>query len=97
MITLTAVIRSKTGFEAIIRDALVAAGQYASAFETGTISYFVSEASEGGVFITHERYVDQAALDAHNGGDGAKAFFAAAEAHLAGVDIIVGPELFASA
>lgn len=95
MITLTAILRCKPGSDAHIRAALLETARYASEKEPGTVSYFVSEAAEGGVFVTHERYVDQAALDAHNDGSAAKAFFAAAEGHLDKVDVVVGPEAFA--
>ena len=95
MITLTAILRCRPGSQSHIRAALLEAARYASEKEPGTVSYFVSEASEGGVFVTHERYVDEAALNAHNEGPAAKAFFAAAEGHLDKVDVVVGPEAFA--
>jgi quinol monooxygenase YgiN len=93
MISLTAVIRSKPGMSALIRDSLKEVAAFASASEPGTVSYFVAETPEG-VFITHERYVDQTALDAHNGGPGAKGFFARAETALDKVEVYIGPELF---
>jgi quinol monooxygenase YgiN len=95
MITLTALIRCKPGSEDHIRAALLEVARHAADREDGTVSYFVSEAAEGGLFVTHERYADQAALDAHNGGAGAKAFFAKAEGHLDRVEVAVGPEIFA--
>lgn len=95
MITLTALIRCKAGSADHVRAALLEVAGYAAEKEPGTVSYFVSEAGEGGTFVTHERYRDQAALDAHNGGEGVKGFFAAAEGHLEKVDVVVGPELFA--
>jgi quinol monooxygenase YgiN len=95
MITLTALIRCKPGSNDHIRAALLDVARYASEKEPGTISYFVSELAEGGVFVTHERYTDKSALDAHNAGPGARAFFERAEGHLDKVDVVVGPELFA--
>lgn len=94
MITLTAVIRCKAGSEAPIREALLAIARYAQDEESGTVAYFVTEANEAGVFVTHERYADQASLDAHNNGGGAKEFFARAEGHIATADIVVGAEIF---
>jgi quinol monooxygenase YgiN len=94
MITLTAVIRCTHGSETVLREALVDVAHYATTREPGTIGYFVSESGDGGVFVTHERYADQAALDAHNNGEGAKEFFARTEGYLDGVDVFVGPELF---
>jgi quinol monooxygenase YgiN len=95
MVSLTAVIRCKSGSKATIRDALLEVAAHASEKEPGTISYFVSETSED-VFITHERYRDQQALDAHNQGAGAKRFFAEAENALDKVEVYIGPEIFPS-
>jgi quinol monooxygenase YgiN len=95
MITLTALIRCKPGSEDHIRAALIEVAQYAAKNEDNTVSYYVSEGDEGGLFVTHERYADQAAMDAHNEGPGAKAFFARAEGHLDSVEVAVGPEIFA--
>ena len=94
MITLTAIIRCAPGSEPHVRDALLDVAHHASAHEPGTIGYFVSGPSTDGVFVTHERYADQAALDAHNAGAGAKAFFERAKPHLAEVEVHVGTELF---
>lgn len=95
MITLTALIRCKTGSEDVVRAALLEVAAFAAREEPGTMSYFVSEAAEPGTFVTHERYRNQTALDAHNEGAGARRFFAAAEGHLENVEVVVGPELFA--
>ena len=94
MISLTAIIRCKPGSEEHIRKALLEVGRFASTSEPGTRAYFVTGGKEQGVFVTHERYADEAALDAHNEGSGAKAFFAAAEGHLEKVDIHIGTEIF---
>jgi quinol monooxygenase YgiN len=96
MITLTALIRCKPGSESHVRTALLRVARHAADSEDGTASYFVSESAEGNLFVTHERYLDQACLDAHNNGEGAKAFFAAVEGLLEDVQIVSGPELFAS-
>lgn len=94
MITLTAVIHSKMGSEAMLRESLLDVARYSLTHEPGTIGYFVSESGQGGIFVTHERYADQAALDVHNNGQGAKRFFSQTEGHLAGIEVFVGPELF---
>lgn len=94
MITLTAIIRCKPRTEALIKEALLAVARYAQHEESGTVAYFVTEANESGVFVTHERYADQASLDAHNNGRGAKDFFARAEGHIEKADIFVGAEIF---
>jgi quinol monooxygenase YgiN len=94
MITLTAIIRCTPGSEPQLRDALLDVARYASAHEPGTVGYFVSGPSTEGVFVTHERYADQAALDAHNAGPGATAFFERAKPFLAEVEVHVGSEIF---
>ncbi len=94
MITLTAIIRCKPGSEARVRDALVAVGEHAARHEPGTVSFFVTEGEAGGVFVTHERFADRAAMEAHNAGAGSKGFFAATEGLLDGVDVVIGAERF---
>jgi quinol monooxygenase YgiN len=95
MVSLTAIIRCKRGSEAMVHGALLKVAAYASENEPGTISYFVSRTKED-VFITHERYHDQTALNAHNEGVGAKRFFAEAEDALDKVEVYIGPEIFPS-
>jgi quinol monooxygenase YgiN len=94
MVTLTAIIRCYSGSEARVRQALLDVARYATDKEPGTLGYFVTEAAEGGVFVTHERYADQHALEVHNEGDGAKQFFSVTESHLAAVEVVTGPEIF---
>lgn len=93
MISLTAVIRCKPGATSLIRDALKEVAEFASTSEPGTVSYFVTETKDG-VFITHERYAGQQALDAHNEGQGAKGFFARAQGSLDKVEVHTGVEIF---
>lgn len=94
MVTLTAIIRCNPGSEAHVRKALLEVARYAAQDEPGTLGYFVAESSDGGTFVTYERYASQAAMDAHNEGEGAKRFFSATETHLAAVEVVTGPELF---
>lgn len=93
MITLTAIIRCKPGSEDRVRTALLEVGNYAARNEPGTVSFFVTETDKG-VFVTHERFADQAAMDFHNDGAGSKGFFAAADGHLESVDVQIGREVF---
>lgn len=93
MISLTAIIICKSGSEDHLRQALLEVARYAGDQEAGTTAYFVSVCDKG-VFTTYERYADQAALDAHNEGPGAKDFFAAAEGHIESVEVFFGPEIF---
>jgi quinol monooxygenase YgiN len=94
MISLIAIIRCKPGSEEHIRKALLDVGRYASTSEPGTRAYFITAGMDQGVFVTHERYADEGALDAHNEGSGAEAFFAAADGHLEAIEIQVGTEIF---
>jgi quinol monooxygenase YgiN len=93
MITLTAIIRCKPGTEAGVRAALLDVGNFASANEPGTLSFFVTEGEVACVFVTHERFTDRAAMEAHNTGAGSKGFFAATEGLLEGVEVVVGREI----
>jgi quinol monooxygenase YgiN len=94
MISLTAIIRCKPGAEARVRAALAEVGEFASRHEPGTISFFVTEGDVAGGFVTHERFADRQALETHNAGAGSKAFFAATEGLLEGVDVVIGREVF---
>jgi quinol monooxygenase YgiN len=94
MITLTAIIRCKPETEHRIRAALVAVGDFARENEPGTLSFFVTEGEERGVFVTHERFADRAAMEAHNAGAGSKGFFAATEGLLEGVEVVIGAEVY---
>lgn len=94
MISLTAIIRCKPGSEALVRGELLAVARFAEDEEPGTAAYFVTEGDEDGIFMTYERYVDRAALDAHNNGQGAKNFFARAGDQIDSAKIIVGSEIF---
>lgn len=94
MITLTAVIQCKAGSEELIKEALLTVAAYARDSEPGTAAYFVTRGNEGGVFVTHERYLDRISLEAHNQGPGASGFFATSEGHIESVDVYIGSEIF---
>ncbi len=67
MITITAIIRVKQGTEAAMRQALLQVAAYARDHEPGTVDFYVTvDANEPSVFITYERFVDAAAMEAHN-------------------------------
>ncbi|WP_187968741.1 putative quinol monooxygenase [Aquibium microcysteis] len=93
MITLTAIIRCKPGSQDSVRAALAAVGDFARENEPGTISFFVTEGEAGGVFVTHERFLDRAAMETHNAGAGSKGFFAATEGLIDGVEVVIGREI----
>jgi quinol monooxygenase YgiN len=94
MITLTAVIRCRAGSEELTKEALLTVAAYARDSEPGTAAYFVTRGNEAGIFVTHERYLDQMSLDAHNQGPAASAFFATTEEHIESVEVYIGREVF---
>ena len=78
MLTITAVIRARTGHEEVVEQALRAVLAEVKANEPGTLAYFVSRSSDDpAVFTTFERFVDAAAMQRHND-SGAVADFVAA-------------------
>ena len=96
MFTLTAILRAKPGHEDKVKAALQAVGDYVRAHEPGTASFFVTQSADDPcLFVTHERFADQAAMDRHNNGAGSQGFFAEAGAFLDGpATVVTGPEVF---
>ncbi len=91
MISLTAVIRCKAGAVETVLAALVAVGEHVRASEPGTLGYTVIRSSDDpGLLLTQELFVDRASMDAHNAGEGSKAFFAAADGLLDDVAMHIG-------
>ena len=85
MLTITAIIRTKAGHEAEMREALLAVAANVRANEPETIGFFISEdASAPGTFTTYERFADQAAMDRHNNSETVAKFFAIAQPILDG-------------
>ncbi len=85
MITITAVIRAKSGHEVVMRDALVTVAAHVAANEPETIGFFISQSEEDPcVFTTCERFADKAAMDRHNGSAVVAAFFGIAKPILDG-------------
>ncbi len=94
VVCLTAVIHCRPGTVEAVEEALVAVGVFVAAHEPGTLDYRVIRADGGApVLITHERFRDRAALEAHNAGEGSKAFFAATAGLLGDVTVLVGDEV----
>ena len=68
MITLNAILKAKPGCEETLLKALVEIGDYVSHNEPGTVGFFIGRDTENPlIFNTYERFVDSAAMDAHNG------------------------------
>lgn len=90
MLTITAVIRAKKGFDATMRQALLEVAENVRANEPETIGFFVSQdASDPCVFTTYERFTDQAAMDAHNNSAVVARFFGIAKPMLDGDVVLV--------
>lgn len=90
MITITAVIRVKEGQAQAMHDALLAVADNVQKNEPGTIGFFVSQdLADPCTFTTYERFVDEAAMDRHNGSDTVARFFAVAKPMLAGDVVLV--------
>jgi quinol monooxygenase YgiN len=90
MLTITAVIRAKEGHDDTMRRALLDVADNVRINEPNTIGFFVSQdAANPCVFTTYERFVDQAAMDAHNNSDVVARFFAIAKPILDGDVVLV--------
>ena len=98
MITITAVIRAKSGQEATMRDALLAVAAHVAASEPETIGFFVTQSEEDAcLFTTYERFADKAAMDRHNGSAAVATFFGIAKPILDGeVTLVTSRELSAT-
>ncbi len=90
MLTITAVIKTKKGYEAAMRQALLEVAENVRANEPATIGFFISQdLSNPCVFTTYERFTDQAAMDRHNNSDTVARFFGIAKPILDGEVILV--------
>jgi quinol monooxygenase YgiN len=99
MLTITAVIRAKKGHEDTMRRALLEVAENVRSNEPNTIGFFVSQdQTNPGVFTTYERFLDQAAMDAHNNSQVVASFFGIAKPILDGdVVLVTGTEISAKA
>jgi quinol monooxygenase YgiN len=99
MLTITAVIRAKKGHEDTMRRALLEVAENVRGNEPNTIGFFVSQdQTNPGVFTTYERFLDQAAMDAHNNSQVVARFFGIAKPILDGdVVLVTGTEISAKA
>jgi quinol monooxygenase YgiN len=98
MLTITAVIRAKAGHEVTMRDALVAVAAHVAANEPETMGFFISQSeADPCVFTTYERFVDQAAMDRHNGSAAVATFFGIAKPIIDGdVTLVTSREVSAT-
>ena len=96
MFILTAILRAKPGYENKVKAALQMVGSYVRVHEPGTTSFFVTQSADDAcLFVTYERFVDRAAMDRHNNGEGSQCFFAEVGEFLDGpATVVTGPEIF---
>ena len=94
MLTITAIIRVKQGYEAAMLEALLDVVRSVRANEPATIGYYVSQdATDPCVFTTYERYLDRPAMDRHNNSDAVARFFDIAKPMIDGdVTLVTGTE-----
>ncbi|WP_289150834.1 putative quinol monooxygenase [uncultured Salipiger sp.] len=99
MITITAVIRARSGEEQTMRSALLDVADNVQKNEPGTFGFFVSQDPEDPcLFTTYERFADRAAMDSHNGSATVARFFEIAKPILAGeVTLVTAEEISAKA
>ncbi|WP_454648791.1 putative quinol monooxygenase [Bradyrhizobium liaoningense] len=98
MITITAVIRAKSGHETTMRDALMAVAENVAANEPDTIGFFIAQSEDDPcVFTTYERFADKAAMDRHNSSAVVATFFGIAKPILDGeVTLVTSREVSAT-
>lgn len=97
MKTITAIIRCKPGSEDTMKQGLLDVAANVQANEPDTIGFFISQdPGDPCVFMTYERFSDQAAMDAHNSSATVAAFFEIAQPILDGeVTLLTGDEISA--
>lgn len=67
MMTLTAIIRARPGHADTVKSALLDVIESVRRDEPDTINYYVNQSPDDpNLFITFERFRDQAAMDRHN-------------------------------
>ncbi len=97
MPTISAIIRVKKGEEAVMKAALLDVAAHVQANEPGTLDFFLSQdPADPCLFTTYERFVDKAAMDAHNGSETVAKFFAIAKPILDGNVVLVTADEFSA-
>ena len=90
MLTITAIIKTKEGYEDTMRQALLEVADNAQKNEPETHGFFICEdTSNAGTFTTYERFTDQAAMDAHNNSEVMARFFGIAKPIIDGEVILL--------
>jgi len=97
MITITAIIRVRKGYEQTMAQALLEVAEHVRANEPDTIGFHIAQDAEDPcVFATYERFTDRAAMDLHNNSSVVARFFGIAKPILDGdVTLITANEISA--
>ena len=97
MLTISAIIRVKSGYENAMRDALLTVARNVVLNEPETIGFFVNQDQQDPCcFTTYERFTDQSAMDRHNHSETVARFFGVAKPILDGdVVLVKAAEIFA--
>ncbi|QRM57874.1 antibiotic biosynthesis monooxygenase [Sinorhizobium sp. BG8] len=99
MITITAIIRVRQGYEKTMAQALLEVAEHVRANEPDTVGFHISQdTADPCLFATYERFTDRDAMDKHNGSDVVARFFGIAKPILDGdVILITANEISAKA
>ncbi len=99
MITITAIIRVRKGYEQTMAQALLEVAEHVRANEPETVGFHISQDAENPcLFATYERFTDRAAMDRHNNSSVVARFFGVAKPILDGdVTLITANEISAKA
>ena len=95
MLTITAIIKARKGYEQTMAQALLEVAEHVRANEPETIGFYISQdGADPCVFTTYERFTDQAAMDRHNGSEVVARFFGIAKPILDGdVTLVTSNEI----
>ncbi len=84
MLSITAVIKVKSGYDRVMADALCEVAAHVRGNEPGTQGFFIAQDTINPcVFTTYERFSDQNAMDTHNNSAVVARFFEIAKPILA--------------
>ena len=96
MITITAILKTKSGHEKTMQDGLLRVAENVQKSEPETVGFFVSQdLSNPRIFTTYERFKNKKAMDAHNNSETVARFFEIATPILDGdVLLFTSKEIF---
>jgi len=97
MLTITAIIRVKKGYEQAMHDALQIVAHHVKQNEPNTVGYFISQDDADPCrFTTYERFSDMDAMERHNNSEAVARFFSVAKPILDGeVTVVTAREVSA--